>query len=311
MTYICAENITKNFAGTRALDDINLQINKSEIFGLLGPNGAGKTTFIRILNQIFTPDSGKIFIEGNSLQTSDISRFGYLPEERGLYKKMKVSEQVLYFAALKGMNTHQAHTELSSWFDRLEITDWKHKRVEELSKGMQQKVQFIVSVIHKPSILILDEPFSGFDPVNAQLLKNEILRLKNEGTTIILSTHNMNSVEELCDSIALIHKSKKIMDGNPNAIRAKYATNQYEIKYSGYFDKILSAFTTSYKILSQSKEQDITTLTIELLEEIPSNDVIKHLMNSGNVQSFQQIIPSMNDIFIEAVNTVTNQNDEQ
>lgn len=311
MTYICAEKITKNFAGTRALDDINLQINKSEIFGLLGPNGAGKTTFIRILNQIFTPDLGKIFIEGNPLQTSDISRFGYLPEERGLYKKMKVSEQVLYFAALKGMNTHQAHTELASWFDRLEITDWKHKRVEELSKGMQQKVQFIVSVIHKPSILILDEPFSGFDPVNAQLLKNEILRLKKEGTTIILSTHNMNSVEELCDSIALIHKSKKIMDGNPNAIRAKYATNQYEIKYSGYFDKILSAFTTSYKIISQSKEQDITTLTIELLEEIPSNDVIKHLMNSGNVQSFQQIIPSMNDIFIEAVNTVTNQNDEQ
>jgi ABC-2 type transport system ATP-binding protein len=303
MTFISAQNISKEFAQTKALDTINIDIAKSEIFGLLGPNGAGKTTFIRILNQIFIPDSGQIFINDNPLQNTDIQRIGYLPEERGLYKKMKVGEQVLYFASLKGMNNFEAKKELAFWFDRLEITDWKNKKVEELSKGMQQKIQFITSVIHKPEILILDEPFSGFDPVNANTIKQEILRLKQEGTTIILSTHNMNSVEELCDSIALIHQSKKILHGSMHSVRNQFASNKFEITFSGYYDKFLATLTTSYKILDQKQENGITTIRIELTEEIPSNDVIKHLMNSGSINSFTRIIPSMNDIFIEAVNS--------
>lgn len=303
MTCISAEHISKDFEKKKALDDVSFQINQSEIFGLLGPNGAGKTTCIRILNQIFAPDSGKVYYKGRVLDSSDIRRFGYLPEERGLYKKMKVSEQILYFASLKGMSSHDAKYEMAQWFDRLEITDWKHKRAEELSKGMQQKVQFIVSVIHKPEVLILDEPFSGFDPINAHLLKQEILRLKSEGTTIILSTHNMNSVEELCDSIALIHASKKILDGKTQTIRTNFASNKYEILFKGYFDSIMSAFTTSYKITEKFVKDDITTIHIEMQEDIASNDIIKHLMNSGAIQSFRHVIPSMNEIFIQAVNS--------
>lgn len=298
---ISAQHITKRFADTIALDDVSLTIPEGKIFGLLGPNGAGKTTFIRILNQMIVPDLGSIEIDGKLLQDSDIERIGYLPEERGLYKKMRVKEQILYFASLKGMDERLAKQELNTWFDRFEIGDWRNKRVEELSKGMQQKVQFIATVLHKPSLLILDEPFSGFDPVNAQLLKNEILRLKGEGTTIILSTHNMNSVDEMCDNISLIHKSKQILQGSVSEIKNSYIGNLFEVIFSGYYNSLLTTLTPSFRIVKQDVEGDKTKVQIELLEHVATNDVIQFLMKSGNIVSFSPIIPTMNDIFIHAV----------
>ncbi|MCQ2958646.1 MAG: ABC transporter ATP-binding protein [Bacteroidales bacterium] len=298
---ISAKHIKKSFSDTVALDGVSMEIPEGKIFGILGPNGAGKTTFIRILNQMILPDEGEIFIDGKSLCFSDVERIGYLPEERGLYKKMRVAEQILYFASLKGMDDKAAKKELDSWFERLEIGGWRNKKVEELSKGMQQKVQFIATVLHKPSLLILDEPFSGFDPVNAQIIKNEIVRLKNEGTTILLSTHNMNSVEELCDNISLIHKSKQILNGKVQEIRENYAGNKYQVVFSGYYDKFLTTLTPSFKILNQSAEGNKTIVQIELLQQLTTNDVIQYLMKSGNIVSFSQIIPSMNEIFIQAV----------
>lgn len=298
---VSAQHITKSFVGTKALSDVSLEIPEGKIFGILGPNGAGKTTFIRILNQMIRPDSGEIAIDGKPLRESDVERIGYLPEERGLYKKMRVEEQILYFASLKGMKTKIAKQELDSWFDRLEIGGWRKKHVEELSKGMQQKVQFIATVLHKPSLLILDEPFSGFDPVNAQIIKNEILRLKNEGTTVLLSTHNMNSVEELCDNISLIHKSEQILNGSVSEIRNSFAGNKFEVVFSGYYNKLLTTLTPSFEILKQSCEGDKTTIQIELTQNVATNNVIQYLMNSGNIVSFTQILPSMNDIFIQAV----------
>jgi ABC-2 type transport system ATP-binding protein len=298
---ILAQHIVKKFAGVTALDDVTIEIPSGKIFGLLGPNGAGKTTFIRILNQIIQPTSGTITIDGNPLKLSDVERMGYLPEERGLYRKMRVAEQILYFASLKGMDDAVAKQELEAWFERLEIGNWRNKRVEELSKGMQQKVQFIATVLHKPSLLILDEPFSGFDPLNAQIIKQEILRLKENGTTIILSTHNMESVEELCDNIALIYKSKNILNGNLSDIKQSYANNRYKIVFSGYYDKLLTTLTPSIKILSHEVEGNTTTVNIEVLQDIPTNEVLQFMMKSGNVLSFQPIIPSMNEIFIQVV----------
>jgi ABC-2 type transport system ATP-binding protein len=224
---------------------------------------------------------------------------GYLPEERGLYKKMKVAEQIFYFAALKGMSRHDAMRELNFWTERLLIHNWENKKVEELSKGMQQKIQFIVSVIHKPKILILDEPFSGFDPVNAQRLKEEIVRLKTEGMTIILSTHNMNSVEELCDSIALLNKSEKILEGKLTDIRQSFAKNQYRVTFSGYVDTPMLALNTSYKIVEQQKNNSYNEFILELLDKCTANDVIRHCTQFGNVISFSQVVPDMNSIFIE------------
>ncbi len=307
---ISAKHITKNYTDKKALDDVSIDIPDKQIFGLLGPNGAGKTTFIRILNQMIQPDCGTITVDGEPLSFSDVERIGYLPEERGLYKKMRVSEQILYFASLKGMDDAVAKQELNLWVDRLNIGDWKNKRVEELSKGMQQKVQFIATVIHKPSLLILDEPFSGFDPVNAQAIKNEILRLKSEGTTIVLSTHDMNSVEELCDTITLISNSKQILSGSVSDIKNSYAANKFEIVFSGYYNSLLTTLTPSFKILNQRKEADKTIVEIELLQNITTNDVLTYLMNSGNIVSFKPILPTMNDIFIEAVkqqNVTTNE----
>ncbi|MDR2963192.1 MAG: ATP-binding cassette domain-containing protein [Bacteroidales bacterium] len=301
MTYICAQNISKEFANTKALNNVSVSIAEGEIFGLLGPNGAGKTTFIRILNQIFTADSGSITINSQSLAAADVHRMGYLPEERGLYKKMKVAEQIYYFAALKGMSRHNAQHELNLWTERLQIQNWEHKKVEELSKGMQQKIQFIVSVIHKPKILVLDEPFSGFDPVNAQRLKEEILRLKAEGMTIILSTHNMNSVEELCNSIALIHKSEKILEGNLAHIKQSFAKNQYRIRFSGYVDTLMLSLNTSYKIIEQHKEDEQSEFVLELLDNSSANDVIRHCTQFGAIVSFSQVIPDMHSIFIDLV----------
>ncbi len=302
MSFIKAENISKSFSNTQALSGVSLSVPEGKIFGLLGPNGAGKTTFIRILNQILEPDSGTITIANKPLLPKDITRIGYLPEERGLYKKMKIGEQALYLAQLKGMQKNTAKKELLQWFKKFEILEWWDRKVEELSKGMQQKIQFIVTVLHKPEILILDEPFSGFDPVNADLIKQEILALNKLGTTIILSTHDMNSVEELCDNIALFNKSQKILDGAVNEIRSSYAKNEYEIAFKGYFDSITASLTTSYKIVNQTKENDITKIRIQLIEnEILNNDIIKHFTSVGNIISYNEVLPSMNDIFIKLV----------
>lgn len=307
---ISAEHITKQYTDKIALDDVSICIPDKKIFGLLGPNGAGKTTFIRILNQMIQPDSGTILIDGNPLSYADVERIGYLPEERGLYKKMRVAEQILYFASLKGMSDTDAKKELQQWVERLEIAGWQNKRVEELSKGMQQKVQFIATVIHKPDLLILDEPFSGFDPVNAQVIKNEILRLNAEGTTIVLSTHDMNSVEELCDSITLISNAKQILSGSVREIKDSYAANKFEIVFSGYYNSLLTTLTPSFKILNQQKDGDKTIVNIEILHDVSTNDVLTFLMNSGKIISFTPILPTMNDIFIEAVkqqNVTTNE----
>lgn len=298
---VSVQHITKKFLQSYALDDVSFEIPNGKIFGLLGPNGAGKTTFIRILNQILFPDSGSITIDGNPLQSSDVERIGYLPEERGLYKKMRVDEQILYFASLKGMNSRLAKEELNQWFDRLEIGSWRYKCVEELSKGMQQKVQFIATVLHRPSLLILDEPFSGFDPVNAQIIKNEIFRLKESGTTILLSTHNMTSVDEMCDVISLIHKSKQILSGSVADIRNVYASNKFEVVFKGYYNSLLTTLTPSFKILRQTAKEDTTTVDIELLQSVAINDVLQYLMKSGSICSFKPIEPGMNDIFIRAV----------
>ena len=298
---VSVQHITKKFVHSFALDDVSFEIPNGKLFGLLGPNGAGKTTFIRILNQILFPDSGSITIDGNPLQASDVEHIGYLPEERGLYKKMRVDEQILYFASLKGMSSRLAKEELNNWFDRLEIGSWRHKRVEELSKGMQQKVQFIATVLHRPSLLILDEPFSGFDPVNAQIIKNEILRLKESGVTILLSTHNMNSVDEMCDEISLIHKSKQILNGTVSDVRNVYASNKFEVVFKGYYSALLTTLTPSFKIVQQIVNGDTTTVEIKLLQDVAINDVIQYLMKSGSICSFKPIVPSMNDIFIQAV----------
>lgn len=302
MTGISVQQITKRFSNTLALDSVSLEIPQGSIYGLLGPNGAGKTTCIRILTQILQADHGHIKLFGNPLQPNDVQSMGYLPEERGLYKNMFIGEQIMYFASLKGMSTHDAKKECSMWMQKFEIEHWKHKKAGELSKGMQQKIQFICAVIHKPHTLILDEPFSGFDPINAQAIKQEILQLKAQGTTILLSTHNMNSVEELCDSIALIHSSKKILEGSVRHIQSQFAKNIYSISFNGYYDKFLATLTTSYKILEQMQENGITTITIELTEEIATNNILKHVMSCGNIIEFKQLIPSMNDIFIQVVN---------
>lgn len=295
------QHIYKQFSNTVALNDVSLEIPRGSIYGLLGPNGAGKTTCIRILTQILHADRGIIELFGAPLQPQDVQIMGYLPEERGLYKQMYIAEQIMYFASLKGMSNVDAKRACSHWLQKFEIEHWKHKKAGELSKGMQQKVQFICAVIHAPQILILDEPFSGFDPINAEAIKQEILELKKQGTTIVLSTHNMNSVEELCDSIALIHASNKILEGTVSQIQSQFAKNSYRISFDGYYDSFLATLTTSYKILEQTKSNSITTITIELTEDIAPNNLLKHVMSFGNIIEFKQLIPSMNEIFIHAV----------
>lgn len=301
MSGISLKHITKQFSNTIALSNVSLEIPQGSIYGLLGPNGAGKTTCIRIITQILHADTGSIELFEKPLTPNDVQIMGYLPEERGLYKNMFVGEQIMYFASLKGMSNNDAKKECTTWLQKFEIEHWKHKKASELSKGMQQKIQFICSVIHKPQVLILDEPFSGFDPINAEHIKQEILELKKQGATIVLSTHNMNSVEELCDSIALIHKSHKILEGTVSHIQSQYAKNSYRISFNGYYDSFLATLTTSYKLVEQTKTNDITTITIELTEDIVSNALLKHVMTFGNIIEFKQLIPSMNEIFIHAV----------
>lgn len=293
-------NVCKSFGEKVALDNVSVSVPKGGIFGLLGPNGAGKTTLIRIINRITIPNGGEVLFDGRPITQSDVEKIGYLPEERGLYRKMEVGDQAMYLAQLKGMSAAEARKALKEWFVRFGIQDWWKKKVEELSKGMAQKVQFITTVVHKPSLMILDEPFSGFDPVNAELIRKEILRLKDEGATIILSTHNMESVEELCDNIALINKSHLVITGGVNEIRHKYGNNNIELVYTGE-DKVKDA-DGIFKVLSDEDNAGRHTAVLTLGENVSSNDALSALLAQDIVvNSFKELIPRMNDIFIKLV----------
>ena len=296
---IQCKDVCKSFGEKVALDNVSVDIPKGKIFGLLGPNGAGKTTLIRIINRITIPNGGQVIFDGRPITQEDVEKIGYLPEERGLYRKMQVGDQAMYLAQLKGMSAKDASAELKKWFVRFGIESWWNKKVEELSKGMAQKVQFITTVVHKPSLLILDEPFSGFDPVNAQIIREEILRLKDEGATIILSTHNMESVEELCDNIALINKSKVVISGGVDEIRHKYGNNNVEVVYTA--DSPLKD-STSFKILSDSDDAGRHTAVLELAAGSTSNSALQELLDQKVViNSFKELVPRMNDIFIKLV----------
>ncbi len=297
------QGVTKRYANHLAIDEVSFSVSRGTIFGLLGPNGAGKTTLIRMINQITAPDNGTIFFDGRPIQKDDVERIGYLPEERGLYKKMKVGEQALYLAQLKGVSKQIALERLVYWFRKFEIVGWWDKKVEELSKGMQQKVQFITTIIHQPDFLILDEPFSGFDPINTNIIKTEILRLKEEGTTIILSTHNMESVEEICDDIVLINKSKKVLEGNLHDIKQQFKEHLFEV-----------TIDTGEELLSNLKDNDLftlkesrlsplgLTLKFQMNEGVNGNTLLNTLLPLGTIVSFEEILPSMNSIFIKQVN---------
>ena len=305
MELFSAKNIVKRYANHLALDDVSISVPEKSIFGLLGPNGAGKTSLIRIINQITGPDQGELFFGGKKMHADHIAQIGYLPEERGLYKKMEVGEQVLYLAQLKGMSRAEAARKLKYWFEKFEIQAWWNKKVEELSKGMQQKVQFIVTILHEPRLLILDEPFSGFDPINANLIKQEILALKEKGTTIIFSTHNMGSVEELCDEIALIHKSKKILDGNVKAIQKANATNTYNIHFKGNMIAFTNALWAGFELIQKEQQGEDCIATVKMLNSATPNDVLSAILPHVQVKGFNELIPTMNDIFIKMVNDGT------
>ena len=297
------EHVSKHYSGHTALDDVSLDIPRGSVYGLLGPNGAGKTTLIRIVNRITAPDEGRVLFDGRPLASADVQRIGYLPEERGLYKKMKVGEQALFFARLNGLSRAEAVRRLRVWFDRFDIASWWNRRVEELSKGMAQKVQFIVTVLHEPELLIFDEPFSGFDPINANLLKDEILALCDKGATIIFSTHNMSSVGEICDHITLINKSRNILSGRVDDIRRRHGSNIFEVFYRGDEQALRNAVDGRCEILEGSQAQAVYTslkLHVERDEEV--RGVIAAVNDAVELRSFQEIIPSMNDIFIRAVN---------
>jgi ABC-2 type transport system ATP-binding protein len=293
--------VSKAYAGRVAIEDISISVPEGSIFGLLGPNGAGKTTFIRIINQITGPDTGSLWFGDERLDQKHLQQIGYLPEERGLYKKMKVGEQALYLCQLKGLSKKEALEKLKFWFEKFEIQAWWNKKVEELSKGMAQKVQFIVTVLHEPILLILDEPFSGFDPINTNLIKSEILELKKKGTTIIFSTHNMGSVEELCDHIALINNSRVILDGEVGEIRNRFRTQTYNIDFEGSMMALGASLGTYGELLNHDKEADHMDATVRLVNGATTNQLLGNIMRTVNIRGFHEVIPSMNDIFIEAV----------
>ena len=300
MGLIQCKNVCKSFGEKVALDNVSIEIPKGKIFGLLGPNGAGKTTLIRIINRITIPNGGEVLFDGRPITQDDVEKIGYLPEERGLYRKMKVGEQAMYFAQLKGMSSREAAAELKKWFVRFGIESWWNNKIEELSKGMAQKVQFITTVVHKPKLLILDEPFSGFDPVNAQVIREEILRLKAEGSTIILSTHNMESVEELCDNIALINKSHVVITGGVEEIRRKYGNNNVELVYTepGRVESVSGVF----RVLDDRDDAGRHTAVLAIDPATDTNAVLKEVINQGViVNSFKELVPRMNDIFIKLV----------
>ena len=303
MDLLCVEHVTKRYATHTALHDVSLAIPRGAVYGLLGPNGAGKTTLIRIINRITAPDEGRVLLGGRCLAPEDVRRIGYLPEERGLYKKMKVGEQALYFAQLKGLSKREAALRLKRWFEKFGIAGWWDKKVEELSKGMAQKVQFIVTVLHEPELLIFDEPFSGFDPVNANLLKNEILALRDAGATIVFSTHNMSSVEEICDHITLIDRSRNVLSGPVDQVRRRHGGNVFRIDFAGDLSALdLQALERVARVVAEPRPEG-RLLTMRL--QLPSADSVRSALSLLNerveIRGFEEIIPSMNDIFIRAV----------
>lgn len=293
-----AKNVTKKYGEDLALDNVSISVPSQSIYGLLGPNGAGKTTLIRIINQITGPDSGELFLDGKKLTSDDVQLIGYLPEERGLYKKMKVGEQALYFAQLKGLSKAEAMRRLKYWFKKLDIVEWWGKKIEELSKGMAQKVQFVSTVLHEPKLLIFDEPFTGFDPVNANLIKNEILFLRDRGATIIFSTHNMESVEELCNDITLINKGKTLLEGSVSEIRSKWAANEYDLIFDG---DVTIQGNGHYSILRKTNNDNRSVIRLKTTSDITTNDIISNVLPAGNLISFNPALPSMNEIFIRVV----------
>lgn len=302
-----AEHIVKRYATHTALNDVSLSIPRGSIFGLLGPNGAGKTTMIRIINQIIAPDDGTLYFNNELLGFHHIARIGYLPEERGLYKKMKVGEQAMYLAQLKGLSKKDARKKLDFWFDKFELHEWWNKRIEELSKGMQQKVQFIVTILHEPELLIFDEPFTGFDPVNTELIKKEILNLKFNGATIIFSTHRMESVEELCDHIALINNSQKILEGSVHEIRQRYKTYKYQLGFTGSSETLKQILPSEVTILQEHTEHDQHYITFQIPKSVSSNDILKICVNHVEVHHFNELLPTMNEIFIQHVKGITHE----
>lgn len=302
MVFLETRDVVKQYANHLALDKVSIQVPQGEIFGLLGPNGAGKTTLIRIINQITAPDSGSVLLNGEMLNAKDICNIGYLPEERGLYKKMKVGEQAIYLARLKGLSKQEAIRRLKSWFEKFEIMAWWDKKLEELSKGMQQKVQFVITLIHDPELLIFDEPFSGFDPINAELLKNEILELKARGKTIIFSTHNMASVEEICDDIALVDKSRIVLSGSVADVRMRHKTNIFSVKIASQ-SNVSSG--EDFEIIDTKEIQGQSILRIRKLREVSNSTLLTMLAAHNEIISFEEEIPSMNDIFISTVSKTT------
>ena len=303
MDLLTVEHVTKQYAGHKALDDVSLVIPKGSVYGLLGPNGAGKTTLIRIINRITAPDSGRVVLGDHEIAPEDVYRIGYLPEERGVDKKMKVGEQAVFFARLKGLSRREATVRLKQWFVKFGIQDWWDKKVEELSKGMAQKVQFIVTVLHEPELLIFDEPFSGFDPINANLLKEEMMSLRDKGATIIFSTHNMSSVEEVCDHITLINKSRNILSGRVDDIRHRHGSNIFEVFYRGEESSLRSAVEGRCEILDGSEAQSVyRSLKLHVENDTDVRAVVAAVNEAVELRSFSEIIPSMNDIFIRAVN---------
>jgi len=302
-TILSVENVTKTYGAFKALNKVSLDIPKGSVFGLLGPNGAGKTSLIRIINQITLPDSGAIYIDGKPLQLNNIKDIGYLPEERGLYKSMKVGEQAIYLAQLKGMSKVEAKEKLFMWFDKFGINNWWNKKIQELSKGMAQKVQFIVTVMHEPKLLIFDEPFSGFDPVNANLIKDEILKLRDNGASIIFSTHRMESVEEMCDYIALINKSNKILDGKLSDIKNQFKENKFEVGLISDNDTILNMVQEKFKVtnFNESIGSGEYRMEVKLNDGDTTKDLIKFLNSKAQINHFSEIIPSANDIFLKSV----------
>ena len=301
MNILTTSNIEKRYANHLALDDVSITVPQGSIYGLLGPNGAGKTTLIRIINQITGPDKGQVEYNGRPMKADDIFKIGYLPEERGRYKKMKVGEHALYLARLKGLSRHDAMKRLKHWFVKMEIQGWWDKLIEELSKGMAQKIQFVVTVIHEPNLLIFDEPFSGFDPINANLIKNEILDLKKNGATVIFSTHNMGSVEEMCDHITLINKSKNILSGPIEKIRQDYGSNVYEFTLKGDVEKVRENLGSNYELVSHKEDAGLVKANVKVHNYSEDNRLLQQIIPVAEIRGFRQVVPSMNDIFIQVV----------
>lgn len=305
MSYLLEANgIVKDYTGHKALDDVTVHVPEGSVYGLLGPNGAGKTTLIRIINHITAPDAGEVIFDGRPLTADDVKHIGYLPEERGLYKKMKVGEQAIFFARLKGLDKRDAEKRLKEWFERMEIGNWWNKKVEELSKGMAQKVQFIITVLHRPKLLIFDEPFSGFDPINANILKREILRLRDGGSTVIFSTHNMSSVEELCDHITLINRSRNILTGNVEELRRSFGGNRFRLRYEGELSSLAEAIKPVVSYIGEDEEENrgqVESVIVELNDAATRRDLVDIANRATDLVGFEPVMPSINNIFINAV----------